>query len=141
MNTVFCSPSYKAIDPLVTAVAGLTAGTGGGNGGGKTVGAGTYYSKATNIDGSALITDMITLTGTLAGTATYEVSNSTRQDIINGLDKWSAYNPIATITLSAVGTHDNVELLEMGFSYVRAKIVISAGAGDLGVFRTVKVGE
>lgn len=135
------APSYKAIDPAVASAAGLVTGTGGGNGGGLTVSAGTYYTPATNLEGAALLTDLIYLTGTLAGTATVEVSNSNQDAVVNGTDKWATYAPIGTITLSAVGTNDTVELLELGFSRYRLKVVISGGAGNLGVERTVKVGE
>ncbi len=135
------APNYKAMDPdaAANAVAGLITGTGGGDGSGKGLAAGTYYSRATDIEGATLVTDIWKWTGTVAGTGTYEVSDSSADEVKNGVDTWVPYTLArGSMTLTGAAGSDFAELLQMGFSRLRAKVVISAGTGTLLIQRTVK---
>src|SRR5262245_39851737 len=74
------------------------------SGGGLIAGAGTYYSKPTDIEGYAcVVTDdlrVVSASGPLTGTITIEVSNGSHDLDLAGTAHWQTYTKISSISVS-----------------------------------------
>lgn len=121
------------------------------SGGGLISGNGTYYSRSTAIDERSLMSDFLTLTGTLAGTLTAEVTNDSKDEDCAGVAVYQTYDKITTngwaagvITLVAGafvgGTNPGGWGAEkpVPWGRFRFKLVITSGTGSIRDKRTSK---
>lgn len=138
-----------AYDPFKAAVSGAATANQGA-GGGLISGNGTFFSQPTQIDKKYHVSDVISLTGTIAGSLTIEISNDDEDADRNGTAQWATYglvngqgftNGVATLVAGAISGGTNpepIELVDVTFGRLRYKLVVTGGTGTIRSRRTVK---
>lgn len=103
-----------------------------GAGGGNISGAGNYYGIPFRLDGQKPreVSEIIDVTGTLAGTLTIEVSNDLEMNFQRDTAKWVTFTPAVAIPaingVARFGMSNTVR-----YKWYRLKFVYTSGAGTL----------
>lgn len=122
------------------------------SGGGLVGGNGTFYSAATEIGNLSLVSEAIFLTGTIAGTLTCEVDNTSPDaDQVGVGARWQTYdkvngggfaNGVATLVGGAIAGGTNPGGWEsqrpVSWRRYRLKLIVTSGTGTIEVRRSVK---
>lgn len=115
--------STPTFDPTKAAAAGDT--TRDGSGGGDVAGAGTFYSKPTElaIGGASDVADTIVVSDGLLGTLTFEVSNATDEEVFKGTDDdWHKDPDVADVSITGDGIYD-IKAARIPYGRMRLKLV------------------
>lgn len=99
----------------------------------------TVYSKRSHPGRNGLLTYQVTAdadgSGTLVGTFTVEMSNSTPEEFKAGTEKWTAYARTHLVAIPAINLSSGgaitffIELVDAGAACYRLKFVQASGAG------------
>jgi len=97
----------------------------------------TYKSASSNIQGARLVSYIVAFTGTMTGTLTVEVSNSSQDQVNAGTDTWTTYSGISIPAITTATTF-GIELVDLAFGRVRLSYTNATNSGTVTATVTVK---